>query len=75
MKYCVFFNKNNRAVNVGVFDSEDEALAHFIKAENGYKDFVFSDENIKLYSTWDGKKFTEPDDVFIAKFNQTGSVD
>jgi len=75
MTYCIFLNKNNRAVNVGVFESEDEALAHFIKAENGYKDFVFSEENVQLYSTWDGKNFTAPDDDFIAKFNQTGAID
>lgn len=75
MKYCVFLNKNNRAVNVGVFESEDETLAISIKAENGYKDFMFFDENVQLYSTWDGEEFTAPDDDFISKFNETGVTD
>ena len=75
MKYCVFFNKNKRAVNVAVFDSEDSELAHFIKAENKYADFIFSDENIRLYSTYDGEKFTDPTDEWIANFNETGNTD
>lgn len=75
MKHCIFLDKNSRVVNVADFDSEDQELAQRITEEQGHEVFQFSDDNVQLYSIWDGTKYNPPTEEFIAKFNETGRTD
>lgn len=55
------FLKNNRIVNIGVFSSQDKALADAVVLENGFDEAVWVGENIPaLYSFYDGISFTAP---------------
>ena len=55
------FLKNNRIVNIGVFSSQDKALADAVVLENGFDEAVWVGESTPvMYSFYDGTTFTAP---------------
>lgn len=56
---CIFL-KNNRVVNVLIFEQENEELANLILNEQNYDDFIWSDKNVILHSEYKSKKFIDP---------------
>jgi hypothetical protein len=55
------FLKNNRVEQVAVFASQDEALADAVAQEHGFDDAVWvGEDKPHLFSSYDGKVFTEP---------------
>jgi hypothetical protein len=64
-QYYVFI-KNNRAEQVAVFASQDEALADAVATEHGFDDAVWVGENKpSMWSTYDGVTFTPPTDEYL----------
>jgi hypothetical protein len=60
------FIKNNRVENIGVFASQDEALADRIAQEQGYDDAVWVGEDKPvLFSTYNGLNFIPPTDEYL----------
>ena len=64
-QYYVFI-KNNRAEQVAVFASQDEALADAVATEHGFDDAVWVGENKPaMFSSYDGTTFTAPTDEYL----------
>lgn len=64
-QYYVFL-KNNVVEQIALFASKDEELADRIAIEQGYDDAVWvGEDKPHLYSTYDGKKFTEPTENYL----------
>jgi hypothetical protein len=56
---CLFL-KDNRVVNILIFDKENDELANRILTEQGFDDYLWSDKNVVLHSEYKSKKFIEP---------------
>jgi hypothetical protein len=66
MEQHYVFLKNNRAEQVAVFASQDEALADAVAQEHGFDDAVWVGENKPaMWSTYDGTTFTAPTDEYL----------
>lgn len=64
-QYYVFL-KNNRVENIGLFATQDEALADAVAQEQGFDDAVWVGQNKPaMWSTYDGTTFTEPTDEYL----------
>lgn len=64
-KYYAFL-KNNRIVQVAVFESQDEHLAAQIAAENGWEDAIWTGEQCPgMYSLWNGTSFEAPTPEYL----------
>jgi hypothetical protein len=60
------FLKNNRVEQVLIFDSKNDELATRIKEENNFDSFVWlNEENLQIWSTYDGRVFTPPTDEYL----------
>ena len=61
MEQHYVFLKNNRAMQIAVFASQDELLADTLALEQGFDDAVWVGETIPaMWSTYDGSTFTAP---------------
>lgn len=66
MEQHYVFLKDNRVVNIAVFDSQDEALADAVAQEQGLDDAVWVGEDKPvMWSTYDGTSFTAPTDEYL----------
>jgi hypothetical protein len=55
------FIKNNVVEQIAVFASKDEELADRIAIEQGFDDAIWvGEDKPKMFSSYDGKVFTEP---------------
>lgn len=64
-KYYAFL-KDNRIVQVAVFDSQDEHLAAQIAAEKGWEDAIWTGEQCPaMYSLWNGTSFEAPTPEYL----------
>jgi hypothetical protein len=60
------FIKNNVVEQICVFASKDETLADAIATEHGFDDAVWVGEDKPvLFSSYDGKVFTEPTEDYL----------
>lgn len=63
--YYVFL-KNDRVENVVVFENQDDEFATQVALAQNYDSAVFvADKKPAKWSTYDGKKFTNPTDEFL----------
>jgi len=60
------FIKDNRVAQVGVFASQDEALADAVAIEHGFDDAVWVGTDAPaMWSSYDGTTFTPPTSEYL----------
>jgi hypothetical protein len=64
-KHYVFI-KDNRVVQIAVFESQNQELANTIMQEKGYDNAIWIEENPPaIHSFWDGTIFEEPTQEYL----------
>jgi hypothetical protein len=66
MELYYAFLKDNRVMQIAVFDSQDKTLADLVAQEHGFDDAVWVGETAPtMWSTYDGITFIPPTEEYL----------